>query len=252
MAPNDEGMSVQGRCRQCARLKPCGKGGAMRRRQFIALLGGAATSWPFFAHAQQGAMPLIGYLGSSSASIDRPRLAAFLKRLGELGYVKDRNVRFELRWAEGRVELAREAAAEFARLKVDIIVPAGTNNILAFKQATASIPIVFAAAGDPVGSGVVQSLARPGGNITGLSLEQANTAGKRLALMRDVIPSVHRLGIVGNTAIGSVRDEIAEAQAAARTLGIETVVSELRNAQDIEAAIEGQKGRVDALYVCAD
>src|SRR5579872_2479313 len=153
----------------------------MRRRQFIALLGGAATSWPFVAVAQQPAIPLIGYLGSASASVDRPRLAAFLKRLGELGWAQDRNVRIEPRWAEGRAELSREIAAEFVRLKVDVIVTAGTPNILAARQATASIPIVFAAAGDPVGAGLVQSLARHGGNVTGLSLEVVGTAGKRPA-----------------------------------------------------------------------
>jgi putative tryptophan/tyrosine transport system substrate-binding protein len=224
----------------------------MRRREFIAFLGGAATSsWPFVALAQP-AVPLIGYLGSTSASIDRPRLAAFLKRLGELGFVKDRNVRIELRWAEGRPEVARETAAEFVRLKADIIVTAGTNNILAVKEATASIPIVFAAAGDPVGSGLVQSLSRPGGNVTGLSLEQVGTAGKRLALMRDVIPTARRLGIMGNTTLRTVRNEIGEAQAAARTLGLDTVVSEAQSVQDIDPAIENLKGRTDALYVCAD
>jgi len=224
----------------------------MRRREFIAVIGGAVAGWPLAARAQQPAVPLIGYLGSSSPSFDRPRLAAFLKRLAELGWVKDRTVRLELRWAEGRVELAREAAAEFVRLNVDIIVTAGTNNILAFKQATTSIPIVFAAAGDPVGAGLVQSLARPGGNATGLSIEVVGTAGKRLALMHDVIPTIHRLGIMGNSANRSVRDEIGEVQAAARTLGFDTVVSELRGVQDIEPGIEGLKGRTDALYVCAD
>lgn len=224
----------------------------MKRRQFIGLLGGAAASWPFVIAAQQRPVPLIGYLGSSSASFDRPRLAAFLKRLAELGWVKDHNFAFELRWAEGRVELAREAAAEFVRLNVDIIVTAGTNNILAFKQATTSIPIVFVAAGDPVGAGLVQSLARPGANITGLSIEVVGTAGKRLTLMRDVIPTIHRVGIMGNSANRSVRDEIGEAQAAARTLGFDPIVSELRGVQDIQPTIQGLKDRSDALYVCAD
>ena len=224
----------------------------MRRRQFIALLGGAATSWPFVAVAQQPAIPLIGYLGSASASVDRPRLAAFLKRLGELGWAQDRNVRIEPRWAEGRAELSREIAAEFVRLKVDVIVTAGTPNILAARQATASIPIVFAAAGDPVGAGLVQSLARPGGNVTGLSLEVVGTAGKRLALMRDVIPAVRRLAIMCNSTARSVRDEIGEVQVAARTLGLDTVVSEFRSAQEVDPAIESLKGHADAVYVCAD
>ena len=224
----------------------------MRRREFIGLALGTAASWPLVARAQQPPVPLIGYLGSSSASFDRPRLAAFLKRLGELGWVKDRNARIEPRWAEGRAELAREAMAEFVRLKADIIVTAGTNNILAAKQATASIPIVFAAAGDPVGSGLVQSLARPGGNVTGLSLEQPGTAGKRVALMHDVIPAARRLGIMGNSALRTVRNEIGEALAAAHALGLDTVVSEVQSASDIDPTIESMKDRADALYVCAD
>lgn len=224
----------------------------MRRREFIGLALGTTASWPLAARAQPAVVPLIGYLGSASASVDRPSLAAFLKRLGELGWTRDRNVRIEPRWAEGRADLAREVAAEFVRLKVDIIVTAGTTNILAAKQATESIPIVFAAAGDPVGAGLVQSLARPGGNVTGLSLEVVGTAGKRLALMRDVIPAARRLAIMGNSTARSVRDEIGEVQAAARTLGLDTVVSEFRNAQEVDPAIESLKGRTDALYVCAD
>ena len=224
----------------------------MRRRQFIAFVGGAAVAWPLAARAQQSALPLIGYLGSTTPSLDRPRLAAFLKRLGELGWVRDRTVRIELRWAEGHAERAREVAAEFVRLKVDVIVTAGTFDVLAAKQATTSIPIVFAAAGDPVAAGLVASLARPGGNVTGLSLEVIGSASKRLALLHDLIPTVRRLAIIGNVTNRAVVNEIGEAQAAAHTLGLDAVVAELRGAQDIDPAIEGLKRRADAIYVCAD
>jgi len=158
----------------------------------------------------------------------------------------------ELRWAEGHVERAREVATEFVRLKADIIVTAGTSDVLAAKQATTSIPIVFAAAGDPVAAGLVASLARPGGNVTGLSLEVIGTASKRVALLHDVIPTARRLAIMGNFTNQTITEEISEAQAAARTFGLETVVAELRGAQDIDPAIEGFKGRADAIYVCAD
>lgn len=223
----------------------------MKRRQFMAAIG-CAISWPLVARAQQRAIPLIGYLGSTTPPLDRPRLAAFLKRLGELGWVKDRNFTIELRWAEGSAERAREVAAEFVRLKVDIFVTAGTVDVLAAKQVTTSIPIVFAAAGDPVAAGLVASFARPGGNVTGLSLEVVGTASKRLALLHDLIPSMRRLAIMGNVTTHSVIEEISEAQAAARTLGLDAVVRELHGAQDIDPAIEVFKGRVDALYVCAD
>jgi putative tryptophan/tyrosine transport system substrate-binding protein len=148
---------------------------------------------------------------------------------------------------------AGEIATEFVRLKVDVIVTTGSATVLAAKQATAAIPIVFAAAGDPVSVGLVESLARPGGNVTGLSLEMVGTAGKRLALLHEIIPSLHRLAILGNVAAhSSVLTEMNEAPAAARTLGLEVIISELHRPADIEPAIEALKGRADAVYVCAD
>jgi putative tryptophan/tyrosine transport system substrate-binding protein len=223
----------------------------MRRRSFLQGIAASAAARPLAARAQQP-VPIIGYFGSTTPSLDRPRLAAFLKRLAELGWVDDRNVKIELRWAEASAERAREIAAEFVRLKVDVIVTAGTVDVLAAKQATSSIPIVFAAAGDPVGAGLVESLARPGNNVTGLSLEVTGTAGKRLGLLHDVIPSLRRVAILGNETVPSIAAEISEVQAAGRTLGLETIVSDLRRAEDIEPAIEALKGRVDAIYVCAD
>ena len=171
----------------------------MIRREFITLLGGGAVAaWPLAARAQQLArLPTIGYLGASTRSIESLRIAAFVERLRELG------------WIEGRT--IAEIAAEFVRLKVDIIVTAGSPQTLAAKHATSVIPIVFAAVGDPVGAGVVESLAWPGGNATGLSMQQTDTAGKRLELLRDVIPSLRRLAIMANAGNAPGVVEMADA-----------------------------------------
>src|SRR2546426_5005795 len=160
----------------------------MKRRDFISLLGGAAA-WPLAARAQQsGKLPTIGFLGQSTRSATSEWTAAFVQRLRELGWVDGRNVAIEYRWGEGRNERFAEIAAEFIRLKVDIIVTSGTPTILAAKQATSVIPIVFATAGDLVSSGLVASLARPGGNVTGLATLAADLAGKRLELLHEVVP----------------------------------------------------------------
>src|SRR5215831_16698493 len=175
----------------------------MRRREFIALLGGTAA-WPLAARAQQaGKPPTIGYLGPSTRSFESQQLAAFVARLGELGWVEGRTVAIEYRWAEGRNDGLAEIVAEYVRLKVDVILTAATPPTLAAKQATSVIPIVFAVAGDPVGSGIVAGLARPGGNVTGLSSQSPDTAGKRVALLREIIPDLQRLAMladVGNPA----------------------------------------------------
>ena len=222
----------------------------MRRREFIALIGGATAAWPLAARAQQP-LPVIGYLGSTAPSTDRPRVAAFVKRLGELGWINDRNVDLELRWANGDAANARAIAAEFVRLNVSVIMAVGTADVLAVKQATAAIPIVFVS-GDPLSAGVVESLARPGGNATGLSLEQTGTASKRLALLREIVPNLHRLAVMGNVSVRSVRAEAAEVLDAARTLGLEITQFELHRPEDIDAAIKAIEGHADALYVCAD
>jgi putative ABC transport system substrate-binding protein len=190
----------------------------MRRREFITLLGGAAVTWPLSARAQQaGKLPTIGFLGASTPSEASPRLAAFVHRLGELGWVEGRSIIIESRWAEGVFERAAEIAAEFVRLQVDVIVAGGDAQVLAAKRATAVIPIVIAAAGDPVGNGLVASLARPGGNVTGLSLALTDTAGKRLELLREVVPGLRRLAILGNFANPTVALELAAVEAAAHT-----------------------------------
>jgi putative ABC transport system substrate-binding protein len=163
---------------------------------------------------------LIGLLGANTAAVDRPRRAAFVQRLGELGWVEGRSVMIEYRWADGLAERAGEIAAEFVRLQVDIIVAAGDAQVLATKRATADIPIVIASAGDPVGNGLVASLARPGGNVTGLSLALTDTAGKRLELLREVVPGLRRLAILGNFANPTVALELSAVEVAAHTLSL--------------------------------
>jgi putative ABC transport system substrate-binding protein len=200
-----------------------------KRRDFLGLLGGGAAAWPLAARAQQPAkLPTIGFLGPNTSSLDSRRVGAFVQRLRELGWVEGRNVAIEYRWAEGRTERLAEFAAEFVRLKVDVIVTSGTPPVVAAKQATSVIPIVFAAVGDPVGTGLVTSLARPGGNVTGLSIQATDLAGKRLELLREVVPGLHRLAIMANAGASPAVLEMAEAQTTARALGLEVVASEIR------------------------
>jgi len=225
----------------------------MRRREFIKLLGGAAAAWPFAAHAQQaGRVPTVGYLAALSEAADRPRRAAFAKRLAELGWIEGRSVLIEYRWADGAVKHAVEINSELVRLPVDIIVTSGDAYVLAVKRATATIPIVFASAGDPVGNGLVASLARPGGNVTGLSIELTDTVGKRLELLREVIPTLRRLAILFNAADPKINAELDAVLATAHTLSLNIIRSEIRPSEDITPAIEPLKGRADALYVCLD
>ena len=225
----------------------------MRRREFITLLGSAAVAWPPAAHAQQPAkLPIIGFLGANTASAMGQWVAAFVQRLRELGWIEGRNVMIEYRWAEGHSERFAEIAAEFVRLKVDVIVTHATPPVLAAKQATSVIPIVFATAGDPVGTGVVASLARPGGNVTGLSSQHADTVGKRLELLREVVPSLRRLAIMANVGNPFTVLEMGEVQAAARTRGLQVDTLEIRRTEDIAPAFEALKGRADALYVAPD
>src|SRR5262245_60885636 len=221
----------------------------MKRREFITLLGGAAVAWPLAARAQQpGKLPTIGFLGAPS--IESDRVAAFVQRLRELGWIDGRNLAIEYRWAEGRNERYAEIAAEFVRLKVDVIVTSATPPALAAKQATAAIPIVFMLASGPVGTGLVACLARPGGNVTGLANQMSDTVGKKLELLREVVPSLRRLAIMANVGNPASVFEMHEAQATARTLGLEITTSEIERAEDIASAIEALRDRADALYLC--
>jgi putative ABC transport system substrate-binding protein len=224
----------------------------VKRREFVTLLGGAAAAWPLVGRAQQpGALPTIGFLGSGTPLSMNPWTTAFVQRLRELGWQEGRTATIVYRWAEGRRERYSEIAAEFVRLKVDVIVTTGTA-VLATKQATSTIPIIFAMAQDPVGSGYVVSLARPGGNVTGLSAQQADTAGKRVQLLHDVVPHLRRLAIMANVSDPGVGLEIGEVQSAAGKLGLDVITAEVRRSEDIALAFEGFKGRAEALYVVAE
>ncbi len=224
----------------------------MRRRSFITLLGGIA-SWPLAVRAQQAPkLPTIGFLGPNTSSTDGPRVGALVQRLRELGWIEGQNIAIEYRWAEGRVEHLGEFAAEFVRLKVDVIVTSATPPILAAKRASSVIPIVFAAAGDPVGNGLVASLARPGGNVTGLSLQATDIAGKRLQLLREFVPALRHLAIMANPDTPASMAEMREVLATGGTLGLEVVTSEIRHPEDIAPAFEAFKGRAEALYICND
>jgi putative tryptophan/tyrosine transport system substrate-binding protein len=223
----------------------------MRRREFITLLGGAAA-WPLAARAQpSGKLPGIGFLVAGTPSSHGQLVVGFQQRLRDLGWIEGRNIIFEVRWAEGRSERYTEIAAEFVRLKVDVIVTAGAA-VLAAKQATSVIPIVFSAAADPVGAGLVASLARPGGNVTGLSLQNTDSIGKRLELLREVVAGLRRFALLGNVAYSATVLEMREIQATASALGLEVVAFEVRRAEDIAPAFEALKGPVEALYVCSD
>src|SRR5215469_16306361 len=181
------------------------------RRELLAALGGVAA-WPLAARAQQaGKLPTIGFLGTTTPSAWSQWVAAFVQRLRDFGWIEGRTIALEYRWAEGRDERFVEIAAEFVQLKVDVIVTSGTA-LLAAKQATSVIPIVFVVANDPVGSGFVASLSRPGGNITDLSLQSTDLAGKRLELFREVVPDLRRLAIMAHVGNPGAVLELAEVQ----------------------------------------
>jgi putative ABC transport system substrate-binding protein len=221
------------------------------RRQFISALGGTAFAWPLSARGQQpDKLPTIGLL-TPDASSWSGWTAAFAGRLSQLGWIEGRTVAIVHRWSEGRPERVAEFAAEFVQQKVDVIVTYG-GAVATVKLATASIPIVFAIAGDPVGSGFVANLAHPGGNVTGMSLEQNGIASKRLGLLRDVVPNLRRLAIMFNADYPSSVRETGEVQAAARTLGLEVAPHGIRRAEDIAPVFETLKSQADALYVAED
>jgi putative ABC transport system substrate-binding protein len=225
----------------------------VKRREFITLLGGAAA-WPFAANGQRptAKLPTIGYLGPTSPENKGRNTSAFLQRLRELGWSEDRTVAIEHRWAQGRPERVAEIAAEFVRLKVDVIVTTSTNDSIVMKRASAVIPIVFAVSGDPVGTGLVASLARPGGNLTGMSIQQTDSAGKRIELLREVVPGFRRLAILANPESPNVALELPEVQAAARARDLDVAISEISHADDVATAFELLKNGADALYVITD
>jgi putative ABC transport system substrate-binding protein len=221
----------------------------MRWSQIIALLVLFLSNNEAEAQAK---LPTIGFMGQSTASAEAVRATAFVQRLRELGWIEGQNVAIEFRWAEGRSERSAEIASEFVRLKVDVIATVGTPQVLAAKQATASIPIISAAMGDPLGTGLVANLARPGGNVTGLSAQAPDLSGKRLELLREAVPGLQRIGLLGNVGNPLVILELRELETAGRALGLDVVTAELRRAEDIAPAIDALKERADALYVAQD
>jgi ABC-type uncharacterized transport system substrate-binding protein len=224
----------------------------MKRRNFIALLGGGALlPWPLARAQQPGKLPTIGYLGAHSAASQRKWTEAFVQRLNELGWVDGHNVTIVYRWAEGRMERHAELAADFVQSKPDVIVTAGAAAV-ATRKATSVVPIVFAVSGDPVGTGLVGSLERPGGNATGLSAQATDLTGARIDLLRELVPGLRRLAILGNIANPTTVHELGGAQTAALRLGLDVTTAEFRRAEDIAPAFETFKGRADALYVCTE
>jgi putative ABC transport system substrate-binding protein len=224
----------------------------VRRREFITLLGGTAAAWPLTARAQQPRKArIIGFLGTNTATVQMQWTAAFVQRLRELGWIDGRDVIIEYRWAEGRTEQFSRIAAEFARLKADVIVTSGTPSTLAAKRAT-SIPIVFALSGNPVRSGLVASLARPGGTVTGLTNQSMDVIAKRLELLGEIISGLQRLAIMANAGNPDTMQEMEDVQSTARALGLDVTTTKIRKSEDIAPAFEMLKDRVQALYLCTD
>src|SRR5262249_38140329 len=205
----------------------------MRRREFITLISGAAA-WPLAAHAQQaGKVPVIGILGPGTESSDRHRIAALVQRLRELGWTEGKTVAIEYRYGEGLSERFAETISEFVGRKVDVIVTAGTPLVLAAKRATSAIPIVFMSAANPVGNNLVASLAQPGANVTGLSDQVTDLSAKRVELLRELVPGLHRLAILANTDSPAADLEMSDAEAAARKLGLAVSRFEIKRPEDI-------------------
>jgi putative tryptophan/tyrosine transport system substrate-binding protein len=220
----------------------------MRRRDFVKAII-ASTAWPLPLRAQQR-RPVIGFLGTVAQELWAKPVAAFEGQLREHGWIDGRTIKIIYRWAEGHPERFAEIATEFVNSNVDVIVTGG-NAVSAVRQATSTIPIVFALAVDP-GSGFVNSLSRPGGNVTGLSLQGPDLAAKRLELLRELAPGRRRLAILVNVGYPAAKEELAQVQTAARALGLESAVLEIRRTEDITPAFDGAKGRTDALYVVGD
>jgi putative tryptophan/tyrosine transport system substrate-binding protein len=226
----------------------------MRRRNFIAFLGGAAT-WPLAARAQQPAakVPRIGFLGNSTAELEANLVGPFRDGLRALGYEEGRNIVIEYRWAEGKYERFPALIAELIALKVEVIVTAGTPASLAVKKATTSIPLVMVAVGEPVATGLVASLGRPGGNITGLTSMSSEMEGKRLELLKEVVPKISHVAVLWNAASPIQAIEEGEVQAAAQVLGMKMLSLGVRTQGEIEDALAAiVRERPGALLVLAD
>ena len=224
----------------------------MQRRKFILSLAGFALIATRAANSQQAAkLPVVGFLVAGTQASHGVWVAAFAQRLAELGWTEGRNVKIEYRWAAGDAQRMTEFAAEFVHQKVDVIVTSAYG-VIAAKQATSAIPIVFAAYSDPVASGLVESLARPGGNVTGLTVQPSDLNSKRLELLREIIPNVRRVTALVNTSSSGASEQLIGIRAAASALNLEISIVEIRTAEDIEPALASIKGRTDALYVFSE
>jgi putative ABC transport system substrate-binding protein len=227
--------------------------GQLRRREFIILLGGAVAR-PLDTRAQPARLPTVGFLGNDATAWS-PWTTAFVGRLRELGWIEGRTIAIEYRWSQARPERYAEFADELVRLPVNVIFTFGPA-VTTVKQTTATIPIVFALATDPVAGGLVASLARPGGNVTGLSHQANDLAGKCLEVLRQVAPRLRRLAIIANVGYPQSVLEMGEVGTTARTFGLEVLPLEIRRAEDIAPALEPFKApegaQANALYVVGD
>lgn len=225
----------------------------MKRRIFFGVLGGAAfawggaAAWPHAARAQRN-LPVIGILATASSTAMRPWVSSFLERLTSLGWEDGRNVVIALRFADGHRERIQDIAAEFARLKVGLIVTTGTS-VPAARTANPSTPIVFALGNDPLGAGLVTNLARPGGYVTGLSQLAADLGGKRIEILREIVPSMKRLAILGDAGNHATVPEMRQVQSAAQSLGLSGDFLDVRQIENIGPAIQSLKGKAEAIYV---
>src|SRR5262245_9710398 len=227
----------------------------IRRRDFITLIGGAVLAWPMAARAQQPQMPVIGFLHNASRDTRREGIAAFHRGLAQTGYIEGQNVTIEYRWAEGHNDRLPALAADLVRREVAVIAaPGNTPSALAAKAATRTIPILFLVGPDPVESGLVASLNRPGGNVTGISLFSTDLAAKRLELLRDLVPTARLIGFLRNpTSPASFEIEANKLQIAANAVGVHLVMVDASTREDIEAAFATLiRQRVEALLVSAD
>jgi putative ABC transport system substrate-binding protein len=222
------------------------------RRKFLATLGGAAAA-PLAAKAQQKTnLPTLAFLGAGSPATADLWVSAFISRMRELGWIEDRNIKIDVRWADGRNDRSAEIAAELVRRKVDVIVTYSSEHTQIVKQATSTIPIVFALAADPVGSGLVASLARPGGNVTGLSAQNVDLTAKRFELLREIVPGLRRLAVLFNGNNPTAKIEIDIVRTAAIPVGVEVFPSAILGPEDIGPAMAGIAKQADALFVVGE
>jgi putative tryptophan/tyrosine transport system substrate-binding protein len=225
----------------------------MRRREFITLLGGAAAVWPIAASAQQRAMPVIGFLGAASSAPSAHQVAAFGQGLDEAGYVEGRNVTIEYRWAEGQYDRLPAMAADLVHRQVAAIVAVAIPAAIAAKAATATIPIVFNVTGDPVSLGLVAGLARPDSNATGVNNFIAELGAKQLGLLRELLPTAARIGLLVNPTNANVEGVTKDVMAAAARLGVQIDVVQASDSREIEAAFATLVGnKTNALLIGSD